>query len=261
MALVSPMSNTLTPPETNHPDATVGAEAARGAAGGGRQPIRRIAPWVVALSFLVILGTVLVLLADSNGTQPNRARAAATATPSPRPTATATAAPFVTPTPIPGFDVYVDRADGFLMQYPLGWSAAYESPGAEFVLEDATGSPTYWVQIDIAGAWTSPGQTQGRDGAAAWVNFALNSIAQLYPVGSFERLDTPTSSMTIGGVPWDTGSALITSSDVRVQVFAAIHGGKPYVISLFAPSNDFDNAMAQDFSPMLQSFSFVSAPS
>jgi hypothetical protein len=44
---------------------------------------------------------------------------------------------------------------------------------------------------------------------------------------------------------------------IRVQVYATVYNGRPYIINLFAADDRFSAGLTQFFNPMLQSFAFL----
>ncbi|HEV2459313.1 MAG TPA: hypothetical protein VGS80_13215, partial [Ktedonobacterales bacterium] len=70
---------------------------------------------------LIVLTLALVLAAVGRTTAGQSGPIAKHPTATPRPTATATATVFPSPTPMLGFQVYLDRSAGFIIQYPLKW--------------------------------------------------------------------------------------------------------------------------------------------
>jgi hypothetical protein len=70
--------------------------------------------------------------------------------------------------------------------------------------------------------------------------------------------------VTIGGQTWQSGTAVFDVQQLhsRVQVYATIFEGKPYVITLLAPDASFTAGERQYFRTMLATFQFLdSTPS
>lgn len=213
---------------------------------GKRRRIGRMAAISVAL-LVVVLG---VLLADTAQT-PGKATVTQHATP------TATATPSETPTPAAmlGFHYYTDTADGFQVQYPLDWVNSPANPGTEFA--DDTKNPGYIVQVLMPSTTTAVGVNE-ESGASTWVNYELNILAKQWQ-GNFQQVPGPTQPQTIGGVVWQSGVALLSGNQarIRVQVFATVYQGRPYIINLLAADDRFAAGTIQFFTPMLHSFVFL----
>jgi hypothetical protein len=215
---------------------------------------------VIAVT-LAAMALLLLGLITSNGRRP-----AAQVQPTAKPQPTETASP--TPTLIPGFQYVADTEDGFTLQAPQNWSCAQTNPGIE--CRDNADEPNYKAQVQIPGDWTVPGGQPNADDASPWVNYALNAFSET-PGQVFERAPGPTSTVKINGVPWQTSGGLISVDaaggqdgtptttppiHIRVQVYATIHNGKPYLIALYATDEQFAAATKDYFGPMLRSFQF-----
>ena len=194
---------------------------------------------------------------------PSQTAAAATQTAAAStPTATATTAPTATPqatplpTPLPGFALYVDAKSSFLIQYPDTWSKENLVPSIQFY--DSTQS-TYVVTILPADPNNAPPSTNATAAAMNWVDATLNGIQQEETVQNFERLSGPTPAVTIGGQAWQSGVATFGPTDApnRVQVYATVFDGQPYVITLVAPDDLFETGQDLYFKPMLATFQFL----
>jgi hypothetical protein len=200
-------------------------------------------------------------------------RSAAQITPTAKPQPTVTASP--TPTLIPGFQYVADAEDGFTLQAPQKWTCSQTNPGIE--CRDDADAPNYKAQVQIPGDWTVPGAQANADDASPWVNYALNAFNET-PGQVFERAPGPTSTVTINGVRWQTSGGLISvdasnsgnsnagsggtptatpAIHIRVQVYATIHNGKPYLIALYATEEQFAAATDHYYLPMLRSFQFI----
>ncbi len=127
-------------------------------------------------------------------------------------TPTPTTTVFPTPTSQPGFQLYIDHSDGFLIQYPTGWTLASLAPGIDF--KDDPNSPGYIVQVLFPGSFSTPGgDGRNQNTGAFWVNYALNGLSTTLSqqgMGVLSRqancpapYDQPT---TIGGVAWQCGA-------------------------------------------------------
>lgn len=211
---------------------------------------------MAAAGVLLLVVILLTLFADAGHAS---TRTVHTPHPTPiRPTPTATAIP--SPTPMLGFQIYTDHSDEFLIQYPHDWVNAPANPGIEFT--DDVNNPAYIVQILMPGDATSAGLTSQRDDASVWVDYELNNLEKLYQ-GNYQQVPGPAPSATIGNVVWQSGVALFTSGTganqarVRVQVYATVYNGRPYIINLLAADDRFSAGTIQFFTPMLQSFKFL----
>ena len=221
----------------------------------GRLAVRRRAwmhlrmPAIFALFMFVCL--LITLLADSGRTTAHKT----TFKPTPSPTATVKP----TPTTLPGFSLYSDPNDGFGIQYPRTWVLSPLSPGIQF--DDDSANPGFEVQLLVPGADTCPSNgATATSGATVWVNCTLSILATKFH-GNFEQAPGPTADVQVGGMAWQSGVAYLGkgTSRVRVQVYATIHQGKPYIINLLAVDSRFSFGTLEFFQPMLQSFRFLPA--
>lgn len=211
---------------------------------------RAAAPWIVAVAGVVLLSTLLLMFADT-------ARRATT-----------------TPLPALGYQWFTDHTDGFTLQYPVGWVSKSNTPGAEFLDNEA--SPVYWMQVLLPGSATSAGPTTDPNDAGVWVNYELDNLSRQVLPENFQRLPDSAGAMTLAGEQWRHGAALISTSiatgtitagtattsttRIRVEVYATLHDGKPYIINLLAPDEQFSAGVTTYFTPMLQSFAFLTPP-
>lgn len=220
-----------------------------------RRQIPRIAPWAMATSALILIAMLTLLFTDTHAID-----AATRPTPTATPAPTATEAPTATPAPIDGFQFYRDPANHYVIQYPLGWvvSSDNTSQGIEFC-DDCT-NPGYIVQVDTPSNLGDVGPPANQNSAAGWVTYALNGLASRLQSGTLTPLGEQ-QPITIGGVVWQSGSGLVTDSNggarFRVQVYATVHDGKPYILVLSTTEDRFTAGTIQFFGPMLQSFEFV----
>lgn len=249
-------------------------------------PLHLAIPWVAALGVFVLIATVLLLLAN-NQTAHAPGATARGATPPPVSTSVAhvdlvpaaQAAGVETarlmPTAQPGYHVFVDGPDAFLMQYPTGWDAAATSPGARFTDMTSDQVPLYWVQVDLPDPWalsdaglapqpTPVGTPTSAEANAAlaqnWVTYVMHNLASLYPNDDFIANPTPSDMVSVGGSQWAYGSALITTRNVEVEVMATIYNGQPYIISLYGADGGFVAGQSLYFNTMLQTFTFLAPP-
>lgn len=202
---------------------------------GGLVSARRLALGAALAALVTAIAGFTLLLA--------RPSTAAPATP----TATARAVPPL----LPGYTRYTDAADGFTLQYPSGWTATPIDDGVEF---DAPGQhPADVVQVLLP-------PPASRD-ATAWVQQELANLQQT--AGAIAtRPDDAQTSHQIGGESW-AGDAVVLQSDnqtISVQVFAAIHQQRAYLVNLFAATGSLTAARATVFDAMLATFAFLAAP-
>lgn len=205
---------------------------------------------MAGLAGCVLLATLLLLLTDAGRTTAGVGRAQATPTPKPSPTATT----IPTPTAMLGFKVYTDAPDGFIIQYPGTWQLSSPSPTIEF--DDNKNDSSYAVQVIIPSDTTPPGSTNPGD-ASAWVQYAIDQLATV--TGTVQQETGPIPSKVIGGEAWQSGIARISQGQtvIRVQVYATVHNGKPYIINLLAVDDRFFAGSEEFFDPMLSSFQFL----
>jgi len=205
--------------------------------------------FIVALVCTLAASSLLFVLADS-GHITAEGQIAATPTES---VPTVTVSPTVTAL---GFQPYTDRADGFAIQYPDGWIASPLNPGMQFA--DDSNETGYAVQVALPGATTLVNPPHDVTDPSAWVEYELSYLQSKYPQ-NFIRLSDGQTSREIGGVTWQGGAGLITnnSSGIRVQVFATVFQGRPYIINLLSVSDRFSAGMIEFFTPMLNNFNFI----
>jgi hypothetical protein len=91
----------------------------------------------------------------------------------------------------------------------------------------------------------------------------MQSFANLY-AGNFQQDAGPLPAATFAGSTWQTGRGVISDqvgqvsqASIRVQVYATIYQGKPYIISLYAADGTFSVADTVYFQPMRESFEFL----
>jgi hypothetical protein len=166
-----------------------------------------------------------------------------------------------TPTLRPGFQLFIDNADGFLLQYPDRWAHRLSNPGADF--SDDAVNPTFKMQVLLPSNSAAAGLSGDPNDPAAWVSFAMQSFASSY-AGNFQQDAGPLPAATFAGSTWQTGRGLISDQvgqagqvSIRVQVYATIYQGKPYIISLYAADGTFNIADTVYFRPMRESFEFL----
>jgi hypothetical protein len=169
-----------------------------------------------------------------------------------------------TPTLRPGFQLFLDQADGFLIQYPDGWTRRLDNPGADF--SDDAVNATFLMQVLLPSDSAAAGLSGNPNDPASWVNFAMQSFSSTY-AGGFQQDAGPLPAATFAGSTWQTGRGLILDQvgqpgqagqlSIRVQVYATVHQGKPYIIGLFAADGTFNIADTVYFRPMRESFEFL----
>lgn len=219
-------------------------------------PHRARVSLVAAASACALSILLLVLLADAGRTTASTTKVMPTATPKPTPTAT----PFPSPTPMLGFQVYMDRSDGFVIQYPHTWVYSQVTPGVQF--DDDTSNIAYEVQVLLPGDATSAGGPTGApDDASVWVNYEMQTLSKQFQ-GDFQEEQTPCTEPTLGP-GWQCGIADISGNQtvIKIQVNATLHDGKPYIINELASADRFRAGQQQFFWPMERSFQFLPASS
>jgi hypothetical protein len=212
---------------------------------------------VAALAVGTLLGAILVVTAVLPGdVRTPRPAPVAQATATARPTATATAIP--TPGALPGFAIYADPKADFTLQYPATWMAAPKDSGVEFYTAD-TQETEYVVDVLPEGGANTASVANDPTEASQWVNLALQGVQQQESVQNFLRVTGPLPAVTIGGQTWQSGAAVfdVLQLHSRVQVYATLYQGKPYVITLLAPDASFTAGERQYFRTMLTTFQFV----
>ena len=204
-----------------------------------------------------LLAFVLVLiLADGGQSKAQTGVVRPTATT--RPTATVTMTP--SPTAQPGFQIYSDPSEGFLVQYPRNWVPSPINPGIQFD-DDAT-NPGFEVQvISPDPSYSCSQSTTKPNDASVWVNCELGNLAKKWQ-GYFQQLPGPTPSVAFGNTVWQSGVGFLGTSSprLRVQVYATIQNGKPYIVNVLATEDRFAFGTTEFFQPMLQSFKFLPPP-
>lgn len=216
-------------------------------------PTRRIltprATFIIALACTLIASSLLFVLADSGHITAEGQIAATPTAPSPTVTATPTVAAL-------GFQLFNDRADGFTIQYPDGWIASPLNPGMQFA--DDSNETGYAMQVALPNATTLASPPQDVNDSSAWVEYELSYLQSKYPQ-NFVRLSDGETTRSIGGVVWQGGAGLITnnSAGIRVQVFATVSHGRPYIINLLSVSDRFSAGELEFFNPMLNNFTFT----
>lgn len=217
------------------------------------RPRRRVA-MIAAVAGFVLVVTLLVQLTNTGQTTAHQTgviRPTATVTPSP----TATILP--SPTAMDGFKVYADLPDSFVLQYPTNWVYHPIEPNLGVEFDDSTdNNSNYTMQILVPGEATTPGSGVSPNDPSAWVQYLMDRLATS---GAVQQETGPLPAKNIGGEVWQSGIARVTSSGIvaRVDVYATIHNGKPYIITLASVDDHFNTGSQQFFEPMLSSFQFL----
>jgi len=228
-------------------------------AGADESPTRVIPFGLTSRRLQLLAGGVSVLLAALLLTfLANGSRESAGARRRPLPTATPTATTLPTPTPLQGFQIYLDQSQGFLVQYPIQWVSKPDPPVVDFY--DNYPDFNYQVEISLPDPDMVSGQPDDNALAAAWVDYTLDGLAPR--IGDqFQRIPGPVPAVHFGGAEWQSGVGIIVADSgqtrIRVQVYATIHEGKPYVLTLLAADSAFSFAEQDFFTPMLRSFQFL----
>jgi hypothetical protein len=268
----APSATMSEPTTTDNSDSSNSLEAAssggiggtRGRAIAQRYLTGRSRRLLVTAAVLLVLLAVLPALLDASHSHGGTARAQ----PGPTATATATATPIPGLTPIAGYTPYVDRTDGFIIQYPNVWSCAPSHPGVECI--DSPDAQNYKLQVQLPGNWTQANTGSDPNDASVWVDYALSAFSD---TPGYQRVPNPPEPGAYGGATWRAGAAVISvqqSSDpnatpsgppvrIRVQVYATVHDERPYIIALYAADDQFGDGVNRYFQPMLNSFQFLPA--
>jgi hypothetical protein len=114
------------------------------------------------------------------------------------------------------------------------------------------------MQVALPGSTTIANPPADASNPSAWVEYEMSYLQNKYPQ-NFVRLSDGQTSRTIGGVVWQGGAGLITNNNagIRVQVFATVYHGRPYIINLLSVADRFSAGMIEFFSPMLNTFVFL----
>jgi hypothetical protein len=216
---------------------------------GRRRPL-------LVLGSVIVVALLLVLVIADVGHPSSAERLAHQHTP----TATLAPTPTVIPTPTvrPGFQIFVDTSDGFLLQYPVGWSHRLSNPGAEF--SDDAVNTTFEMQVLLPPASAAAGLSGNPNDPTSWVNFAMQSFVNQY-ASDFQQDAGPLPAANFAGASWQTARGLISDQmsqvSIQIQVYATIYQGNPYIISLYAAADAFSVANRVYFQHMLDSFEFL----
>ena len=244
----SPSSAPSSPPEST------GTSRPSGPSGPAKRHALARAPRLAIASGVLLLCALLLLIADGrvSTASTGSARAHPTTTRAP----TATPSPFPTPTAVAGFKVYSDRGERFYVQYPLSWEAKQTNPGIQF--DDDPNVPNFIVQVLQPGDATTAGPTSDPNDPRVWVRYELNRLASIYQ-SSFSELPGPAPAVRFGGALWQSGVARLSdnNTNIRVQIYATVYDGTPYIINLLATEDRFADGVRAYFDPMLQSFTFL----
>lgn len=253
-APITPVTPQSRPSAPASPPEPPGTSRPSGPSGAARRHALARAPRLAIASGVLLLCALLLLIADG------RASTASTGSARVHPTTTraptATPSPFPTPTGLPGFKVYFDRGERFYVQYPLSWEAKQANPGIQF--DDDPNVPNFIVQVLQPGDATTAGPTSDPNDPSVWVHYELNRLASIYQ-SSFSELPGPAPAVRFGGALWQSGVARLSdnNTNIRVQIYATVYDGTPYIINLLATEDRFADGVRAYFDPMLQSFTFL----
>lgn len=253
-APVTPVPPQSQPSVPASPPETPGTSRPPGRSGITRGHVLARAPRLVIAGAVLLLCALLLLIADGKASTatPGSARVHPTTTRAP----TATPSPFPTPAAVPGFKVYFDRGEHFYVQYPLSWEAKQANPGIQF--DDDPNVPNFIVQVLQPGDATTAGPTNDPNDPSVWVHYELIRLESIYQ-SSFSELPGPAPAVHFGGALWQSGVARLSdnTTNIRVQIYATVYDGTPYIINLLATEDRFADGVRAYFDPMLQSFTFL----
>ena len=214
-------------------------------------------PLLFVGSVVVVLLLMILIIADvAHPTSAERLAHQHTPTATIAPTPTMTANP--TPTTQPGFQIFVDTGDGFLVQYPVGWTRQLNN--SEALFSDDAVDTTFQMQVLLPSSLANASPPGNRNNPTSWVNFAMQSYALGF-AGRFQQDAGPFPAATFSGTTWQTGRGLISDQmsqvSIQIQVYATVYQGKPYIISFYAAADAFNVADMVYFKPMRESFEFL----
>jgi len=157
-----------------------------------------------------------------------------------------------------GFQVFIDTSDGFLLQYPVGWTHQTNNSITEF--SDDAATTTFQMQVLPPNSLANASPPGNPNDPNSWVTFAMQSYALGF-AGHFQQDAGPLPAATFAGATWQTGRGLISDQtsqvSIQIQVYATVYQGKPYIISLYAASDAFNVVDMVYFKPMRESFEFL----
>lgn len=216
---------------------------------------RRQPPMLLAIVAALVAALAIVTVTVV-GSIPAHTQGKAGPTAAPTAAATPTATVMPTPTALPGLQVYMDRGQDILLQYPQGWTATPTHPGIQF--QNDPKNVIFEAAIGLPDPEALGTQGSAAADAGAWVDYELNSLATFYG-DQFQREAGPTPAVTFGGAQWQTGIGYIGTGQarVRVKVYATVHNGRPVILNLLAADSAFSFAEEDYFGPMLRSFTFL----
>ncbi len=196
---------------------------------------------IVCLVFAIItVGVFGALFALRNGNQSpstpvaqTTATAIPTATPNPTPSPTPSPTPTVAPTATAAPD------DNF------NWCS------------------TQCTQADQSTTYAAVKLPTGSSSTSDLINNDLQEIASQNSA-SAGQLSACSSNQAIGGSSWTCQTATLQPNDnsqqqLQANIYATIYQNKAYVIEIVAQQGSFSDAQGTYFTPMLNSFQFVSA--
>lgn len=254
-ARTATVSRPITPNETDQIEMHEAATGAPHIAVSAEATAQR-RPMVFATIAALVVALVIVTFTVVGGAPGcTEGRAGPTVAPTAT-SATATATAMPTPTAMPGFQVYLDRGQDILLQYPVGWTATPTHPGIQFQNDPKNAS--FEAEIGLPDPEALGNRGSDAADAGAWVDYELNSLTTFYGE-QFQREVGPTPAVTFGGAQWQTGIGYIGDGQarVRVKVYATVHNGRPVILNLLAADSAFSFAEEDYFGPMLRSFTFL----
>lgn len=215
---------------------------------------------IVCLVFAIItvgaFGTLFFLKSGSGSGQPTpvvQATATAAPTPSPMPSPTPSPTPTVAATATPAPDANFTwcgtqcTQNGYQIEYPDTWTpgAAQNQPGVQFT--NAGDVDTIYAAVKTPGSNATSASELVTDDTSNFSSQTGYQSPQTLP------------SVTIGGANWNAAVLYyqLNGHVEQVNIYATIYQGKGYVMELQAAQDQFSSTNTQDFTPMLNSFQFV----
>ena len=152
----------------------------------------------------------------------------------------------VTPTIPANFTVYSDSTDGYSIAYPNSWRKTGGSGTAIFLATNEV------ADMALGSTDGSIPQSEINSTESQFFKSAAGS-------GTYSNLQGPTTA-TYAGESWTRESADVTTAGqtLHAVVLVANHGTHAYIIGYAGAKPSFATLDAQDFQPMLNSFTFLS---
>ncbi len=203
--------------------------------GYGAPPKKRNTGLIVIISVIVLIvlagGTVgaIALLGKKGNTTTNQGSGTPTAT-SILPTPTQPAVPT-------GFQTYT--GSDFSIAYPADWQKSNDTSGGSGVAFIGPTGEDFTI-VNLGASPLSPAD-----------------IADAFCMGVGSTTAGPTT-VTIGGQQWTREECANSDGTVKAVAEAIIHNGQGYLIGYASPTATFDSDQTQYFTPMEQSFTFLS---